>query len=401
MARSKRKHGNDNAVVFGDKDTRNTLERQVFDEYRHRASMTKTLIILAVIAGFLSIIMVMGNTGRLNTAIAKAESISAHSGNEQPGKSIALKNVNAWLTGNNTPFPGGVTNIMWDGAVKTAEYTENSTTTPVKVQQWVHTFEFTDHDGNVRRVSQNTIIRDGVASAPSDPSILPMDAAPRTTGQSTKPNGYLTLDDSTTLDNLIKTWAKSYVGKDMNAFTVLIADPDTDHVYQPANIGTLENVGQNWAVWQTKPDGGNDDKVRGGYAVVSVTIGFRPYTSDTGDKTTNGDDTTGRTPQTAHTTLSLLVKDPQSGSARIVDWGSDGMIDTLKPYANALSKSVVTATGTSADDEDDTGDTGEVATTPDTQGTPGDAPTTDPTATPTPTGTGTPTDEPTPTSDAQ
>mgnify|MGYP006922391553 CR=1 FL=1 len=49
----------------------------------------------------------------------------------------------------------------------------------------------------------------------------------------TLPAWYLSLDNSNTLDNLIKTWAKAYVGKDMNAFTVLIADPDTNHIYQP------------------------------------------------------------------------------------------------------------------------------------------------------------------------
>ena len=361
MGRNSKKHGGNTAVNFGTEDTRNALEKQVFDEYKHRAGIVKTIIILAVIFGFLSIIMVFGNAGRINTAIAKAESVSAHAGNEQPGKSVALRNVNAWLTGNSTPFPAGVSNIMWDGAVKTADYTDNATTNPVNVQHWVHTFEFTDHDGNVRRISQITVVRDGVASAPNDPSILPADATPKTSGQSTKPNGHLNLDDPTTLDNLIKTWAKAYVGKDMNAFTVLIADPDTDHVYQPANIGVLENVGQNWAVWQTKADSDNKAEATSGYAVVSVTIGFRPYTAD------NGDDKEGRTPQTAHTTLSLLVKDPQSGSAKIVDWGADGMIDTLKPYANALSKSNVSM-GT-ADDEDEDSDATATGTTTGTDGT--------------------------------
>lgn len=375
MGRNGKKHGNNTAVNFGTEDTRNALEKQVFDEYKHRASIVRTIIILAVIFGFLSIIMVLGNAGRINTAIAKAESLSAHAGNEQPGKSVALRNVNAWLTGNSTPFPAGVSNIMWDGAVKTADYTDNATTTPVNVQHWVHTFEFTDHDGNVRRISQITVIRDGVASAPNDPSILPPDATPKTSGQSTKPNGYLQLDDATILDNLIKTWAKAYVGKDMNAFTVLIADPDTNHVYQPANIGVLENVAQNWAVWQTKTDGGDKDKATSGYAVVSVTIGFRPYTAD------DSDNQEGRTPQTAHTTLSLLVKDPQSGSAKIVDWDSDGMIDTLKPYANALSKDNVSMSAT--DDEDDTDTTTDETTgsdkTQDNQDTTGTTP-----ATPTP-----------------
>ena len=345
MGRTRRKHGSGAAVDFGTEDTRNTLEKQVFDEYKRRTSVVKIIIILAVILAFLSFGMVMGNASRINEAIAKAESVSAHAGNEQPGKSAALRNVNAWLSGSNTPFPAGVSNIMWDGAVKTADYTDNATNTPVNVQHWVHTFEFTDHAGNVRRVSQITVVRDGVASAPNDPSILPPDATAKTSGQSTKPNGHLSLDNSNTLDNLIKTWAKAYVGKDMNAFTVLIADPDTNHIYQPANLGTLENVGQNWAVWQTKPDGDDTDKARSGYAVVSVTLNFRPYP--------NTDDATAlqtTQTQTARTTLSLLVKDPQSGSAKIVDWGADGMIDTLKPYANALAKDTVATTNTTGDD---------------------------------------------------
>ena len=373
MTRKNRKHGDGATVNFGTEDTRNALEKQVFDEYRHRTSMVKTIVILAVICGFLSIIMTLGNAGRINEAIGKAESVTTQTNSEQPGKSVALQNVNAWLTGNATPFPAGVTNIMWDGAVKTADYTDNASTTPVRVQNWVHTFEFTDSNGIVRRVSQIAVIRDGVASAPNEPSILPPDAAPKSSGQSTKPNGHLNLDNSNTLDNLIKTWAKAYVGKDMNAFTVLISDPDAEHVYQPANIGVFENVSQNWAVWQTKPDGNDDDKARNGYAVVSVTIGFRPYTDD---------EQAAQTPQTAHTTMTLLVKDPRSGSAKIVDWGPDGMIDTLEPYANALSKSSVAASV----GDDDTQDDANTAT-----GTTGDAPSdTDPASTPTPQPTGDP-----------
>ena len=37
------------AVDFGTEDTRNTLEKQVFDEYKRRTSVVKIIIILAVL----------------------------------------------------------------------------------------------------------------------------------------------------------------------------------------------------------------------------------------------------------------------------------------------------------------------------------------------------------------
>ena len=49
MGRTRRKHGSGAAVDFGTEDTRNTLEKQVFDEYKRRTSVVKIIIILAVI----------------------------------------------------------------------------------------------------------------------------------------------------------------------------------------------------------------------------------------------------------------------------------------------------------------------------------------------------------------
>lgn len=54
-----------------------------------------------------------------------------------------------------------------------------------------------------------------------------------------------------------------------------------------------------------------------------------------GSDTSSSDNTGG---STVKTNIAVLVKNPTSGNAKIIDWGADGSVRTLGPYANALSK---------------------------------------------------------------
>ena len=72
--------------------------------------------------------------------------------------------------------------------------------------------------------------------------------------------------------------------------------------------------------------------------------------SDKGSDTSSSDNTGG---STVKTNITVLVKNPTSGNAKIIDWGADGSVRTLRPYANALNKSDVT----SANSDDETGNT--------------------------------------------
>ena len=78
--------------------------------------------------------------------------------------------------------------------------------------------------------------------------------------------------------------------------------------------------------------------------------------SDKGSDTSSSDNTGG---STVKTNITVLVKNPTSGNAKIIDWGADGSVRTLSPYANALSKNDVT----SANSDDETGGTDSAGTT--------------------------------------
>ena len=91
------------------------------------------------------------------------------------------------------------------------------------------------------------------------------------------------------IQNVVNAWAKAYIGKDSNAFTVLVGDPNSEHAYQPAAIGTFKNVSINWLVecdknGQSVPKEQSSDTPP--YAAASISITFEPYAAmrDSSDK---------------------------------------------------------------------------------------------------------------------
>lgn len=347
--KAKRRHQTQpEAVNFDEVKNDNQIELDAIKECRNRTKLWRILIIVACVCAPISLLICMGNTATIDDAVTEAQAVNANMTVDKPGKNAALQSINTWLTGSNSPFPSGTSNLTWDGAQKTSDYMESSGDSSVSVQTWVHTFSFTDSTGSVRRVTQNTMIRDNVANAVGTPSILPED--PTTTSSSNEgnsaPQGYRSLDNASQLDALVTTWAKSYVGKDVSAFTVLVADPDTNHVYQPANVGTFDNAAINWGVWQ---DQNADGENNGTYAVLNVTITFKPYATTN----TSADDQSQHQTQSASTELNLLVSNPTLGSAKIVDWGGSGQVSNLEPYANALPKSIVNSASSSGSDDTD------------------------------------------------
>ena len=188
-----------------------------------------------------------------------------------------------------------------------------------------------------------------MATAVGEPTVLPLKASGAGGAQSYTPSGYSRIDQASSFQNVVNAWAKAYIGKDSNAFTVLVGDPNSEHAYQPAAIGTFKNVSINWLVecdknGQSVPKEQSSDTPP--YAAASISITFEPYaamqdSSDKGSDTSSSDNTGG---STVKTNITVLVKNPTSGNAKIIDWGADGSVRTLSPYANALSKSDVTPT---------------------------------------------------------
>ena len=78
---------------------------------------------------------------------------------------------------------------------------------------------------------------------------------------------------------MVSAWSKAYIGKDSNALTVLVGDPNSDHMYQPASLGSYLNSSLDWLVQCTK-DGKTVDKQNKSdnpeWAAASVSISFKP-----------------------------------------------------------------------------------------------------------------------------
>lgn len=275
----------------------------------------------------------------------------------KPGKEEAIRSVYAWASKENgSPFPNGITNLTWDGAVKIDVST--NTDTGETTERWSHQLSLTDlTDGSTRQVAQLISITNGIASPQGTPTILPNPIS-GSQGDTTAPKEYYTLAQTDSLLTTVKQWAKAYIGKDANALTVLVGDPNQNHEYATASIGTFQNANINWAVsLQKRSTSSTNEKMdtHPKYGAVSVTITFKPYpkaTTSDEDQQTQDDTAT----QNVSTTMLLLVKNPASGSARIVDWGADGNVAALKAYANALDKGQVSAA--TEDNEDTDTDTG-------------------------------------------
>lgn len=331
-----RKQPKGKPVNWGELESADEVELDAWKQARKKTSWVRVLMTLIAFGAALALPISLGASSTANSSLSKVEAYVAKSTDVKPGKQAAMEAVTAWLDGDSSPFPEGTSNLIWDEARRISTTTDGE---GVTTATWSHTFSFiSTADGTTRQCSQLIDVSGGVSTPNGKPSLLPMqtvNSSSSSTG-TTAPSGYRRIDSTDTLTQIIRQWAKVYVGKDANALTVNVADPNTQHAYQPAAIGTLANVGINWAVYSQE---GLKKGETSPYAAVSVTITFTPY----GEKTDKGTDTVSHYSNST-TSMCLLVKNPTSGSAKVVDWGADGYIKGLKPYRNAVDKSLIKTT---------------------------------------------------------
>ena len=297
-------------------------------------------IVLGILLGlFAAVALVKNSNDFYSTELAVARQVKLMN-EDKPGKQAALESVYRWVDGRKGAYPGGVDGYSWDGAKQVGSSTDGDT--GVVTTFWSHTISFIDlSDSSSRTVAQLVQYRDGVATALGQPTVLPSRAGRATSNdRSSAPDGYRTVSQGESLTNAVEAWGKAYVGKDPNALTVLVGDPDGDHAFMPARLGTYRSSTINWAV-AAKPGDGKSDGGGSAYGAVSVNISFVPYGAASDSS------------QSVSTNILLLVRDPGKGSARVVDWGADMGIKGLKPYSNAVDKSAV-----SNDSDSDSAGTG-------------------------------------------
>lgn len=373
---------------FDQKERKNRVEWDAVKATWRKARKWKLIIILFVIVGLVSPVIsvrMVNIVTEMGQALgSKYRELNA----DKPGRQAALQAVNSWLTGDQSGFRAGISNLWWDDATKVGEKSDTSalsTGDGQTTEYWSHRMSFTDlTDGETRDVTQLVAVTGGIATAVGEPTILPQQVTTNT-NQSFQPSGYQQVDQPQSFTNVAAAWAKAYAGKDSAAFTVLVGDPDASHMYQPASVGVMKNSGVNWMVACTKDGQPTDKKHKDqnpAWGCASITITFDPYpitvksdgTSDPSQPSVSDDVNNSRSVKTS---VTVLVKNPTLGSAKIVDWGADGSLSTLSPYANAVDKSLISSSGDSSDESDTgtdstSGTTGDSATAPPASGTGGD-----------------------------
>lgn len=346
--------------MHSDKERRNAIELEAARLCWKRANKTLILLVVLCIGAIISPIICINSLNRLNTVGYALGSQLKEIREDKPGKDVALQAANSWLTGSNTAFKSGVANLWWDSANSVSS--ADTSAGKQGVTYWNHTISFTDlADGSTRTITQMVSVKDGVATAVGSPTILPKTVTGSNTSNSYNPDNYLTIDRPETLNNVVKAWANAYLGKDVNALTVLVGDPDANHVFQPASVGTLTNASIGW-LYECDERGHAVSKEQRSdnpeYGVASLSLSFTPYAkaSSGDDSQTKQDDNT-----TATTSITVLIHNPTAGSARIVDWGADGNLTALAPYGNAIDKTAVSNGSTDAGNDEDNQNTTDTA----------------------------------------
>lgn len=324
-----------------DEDEGPSVEVQALKQLRRRGNYWRWIVVVGVVAAVLALTISLRSYSSFTALTSYVTEQSAVSSEDKPGKQAAMQSVESWLSGSSSPFPKGADNLLWDGAVKVSETADSNG--GASTVYWSHSFSFIDRrTGNTRRVSQLVAVKDDVSSPQGTPTVLPLSAIGTSSGSSAAPDGYPTLTQSDSLTSVIEAWAKAYVGNDSSALTVLVGDPDSNHAFLPAAVGEFDSASINWSVWAG--DGKGENVAEGSkYGAASVTVSFKP--------TAAGDDS-----QQASTTITVLVKSPTSGAAKVVDWGADGSVSALRPYSHAVDKSLIS--GQTTTDSDTTGTTG-------------------------------------------
>lgn len=341
-------------MEYDDTTRKNSIEYEAAKRALKNTRKWKLLIAIFILLGIISPILTIRATNSLQqmgqTLGARYKEMSA----DKPGKQAALQAVNSWLDDKEGAFRSGTNNLLWDTATKveTTTKTNSGNSNSETTDYWSHELSFTDlSDGTTRDVTQLVSITNGIATAVGEPTLLPKSITGNSSA-SYSPSSYQRLDQPESFTNVATAWAKAYIGKDYSALTVLVGDPNSSHAYQPASIGTLKNLSINWMAACTKtgqPTDKDDDNDNPEYACASLSITFNPYTVNA-DSTNDNDDTNNI--RSIKTNITVLIKNPTRGSAKIVDWGADGSLTTLSPYANAVDKSILTSSSEEDSEEE-------------------------------------------------
>lgn len=351
LQKAKQNPDNETDLFADEKERRDEIELTAWKKALKNTRKWKIVVVLFVCTGIVAPMISVRAINTLNEMGTYLTEKYKDISEDKPGKQVALQAVYSWLDDDNGAFQYGYANLWWNGANEVSSTTSDDSDKS-GTQYWSHQMSLTDKsDGSTRDITQLVSVTDGVATAVGTPTVLPKAATSASGSDSYRPDGYVQLDQTASLTNMVGAWAKAYVGKDANALTVLVGDPDSDHAYQPSSLGVYQSSQLDWLV-QCNRDGtatGKDDKSDNPeWAAANVRISFRPYEKKV--DATDGSDAEAKSVGNVDISVTVLIHNPTRGSAKIVDWGASGSLTTLTPFSNAVDRSLITST--TSDDED-------------------------------------------------
>lgn len=356
--KAKQNPNNESDLFADEKERRDEIELTAWKKALKNTRKWKIVIILFVCVGLVAPAISVRAINTLNEMGTYLTEKYKEISEDKPGKQVALQAVYEWLDDDNGAFQYGYANLWWNGATEVAS-TSTDDSDQSGTRYWSHQMSLTDKsDGSTRDITQLVSVTDGVSTAVGTPTVLPKAAISNSGSDSYRPDGYAQLDQTASLTNMVGAWAKAYVGKDSNALTVLVGDPDSDHAYQPSSLGAYQNSSLDWLV-QCNRDGSAVDKQDESddpeWAAANVRISFRPYEKKA--EVTDGSDAEVKSVNNVDISVTVLIHNPTRGSAKIVDWGATGSLTTLSPFSNAVDRSLIGSV--TSDDDSDSSDSGQ------------------------------------------
>ena len=320
------KRGSRDSDPFGAGASPDSVEWDAIRQARkaHHTTGVKILMLLVVFVSVLSMGVAWKSSRMASDTLDAVNARMSQSQSDTPGREAALDAVYSWLSGSGTPMPDGWANLQWAGVRTVGQGKDGGA-------EYVHDFTFTGlSDGRTRRCSQLVSVADGVAGAVGSPSLFALPVDSSSVGGSGAPDGYRSVGGGSNVADAVDAWAKAWIGGDSKALTVLVGDPDSSHAFMPAGLGVFVSASVDWSVWCDAQ--GNVSDAGSGWSAVGVTVRFTPNRVKQDAGGTVGE---------ASTSVTVLVRDPSSGSARVVDWGALGVVKGLHEYGEALDAGVV------------------------------------------------------------
>lgn len=334
----KKKQAATTSDLWGEESVREVARRETSEfERAHRKTVWMRRLLFAsvfILFPFTALVALAGWT-------QEAPSFSASTAMSAPGRAEATRAVIEWLDHDPSPLPGAIIQA-WDGAEEiewpltdslASQADENDL--PVK---WNHEFTLAvpaqETDTGMRtsdtryyltQVMVEVTKKSGVVVL-TKPSIIPVPpSVAEGSGQlGTWPNTVPGTLPQPAVEAIDK-WALAYVGPDPVALKLATGDPTVENAYTPlAGVKDVSvQIGQSAFIVSSKDEKTSDLMV----ATVTLTLDRKADDNQTSLPTA---------------TLDLLIDQVNSGSPKVVAWGSPGTGHLLTPYENAVNISRLT-----------------------------------------------------------